>query len=151
MQLFRARGGAARTVDMHDHGLRRRLPKPLQRLDTLAIGANEAGYGDASDRARARTRQQCRPGSMQRRANGNDGADRQQNCQHTPESEFPPHPAAIDDDVGIERHGFVSLRRNQARQCGRAPWWSMVRSKRPQLWQTKEQELMAPGPKAEGI
>ena len=43
-------------------------------------------------------------GRAQRGADGDHGADREQDREDAPEGELAPHPAAIDDGIGIERH-----------------------------------------------
>ena len=42
-------------------------------------------------------------------ADADHGDDREQHGEHAPEGELAPHPAAIDDGIGIERHGLISL------------------------------------------
>ena len=108
VQLLGARGGAARAVDVNDHGRGTRLAQPLQRLHPILVGADEPGDGDARDRAAGLSRQHGGAGHPKRGAQRDDGADRDQDREHAPEGELSPHPATIDDGIGIERHRFIS-------------------------------------------
>ena len=58
------------------------------------------------------------PGACKHGSDDDHGADRQQDREDAPEGELPPHPAAIDDGIGIERHDSELLKENRARQCG---------------------------------
>src|SRR5262249_25837076 len=107
--------GAAGAVDVHDHGAGARFPEPLQRLDPLLIAADKARDRDAGDRAAGRARQHAGAGSAQRGADRDHGADGDEHGQHAPEGELAPHPATIDDGIGIERHGLISSERSGAR------------------------------------
>ena len=136
VELLRARRRAARTVDVHDHRL---------------------GLRDFASRSNASTR--CRslrikpvivtramaplltpvstpvPGARNADADSDHGDDREQHGEDSPHREFAPHPAAIDNGIGIERHDLVSL---DDRAATLPPAVIMVngRSNQSQLWQT---------------
>src|SRR5262249_17353194 len=61
----------------------------------------------------------------QRRRAGNSDHD-QRNSGDPPEAEFPPHAAAVDDEIGIKRHGRYSLLRCPGRTCGFAGAWKIT-------------------------
>src|SRR5207253_2528785 len=117
---------------------------PLQRLHALLIAADEAGDGHACDRAGGARRQDTIALPAQAHTHRDDGADRQKDREYAPEGELAPHAAAVDDDIGVERHGFVSVRawlqrRNRKATLApvRAPVnGAMARRNRSQLWQT---------------
>src|SRR5215510_10914197 len=109
VQLLGARRGAAGGIDVHDHGPRARFPQPLQRLDPLQIGADEAGDGDARDRSPRPPDQHVGAGRAQRGPYRDHRADGDDDRADAPEGELAPHAAAIDDRIGIERHGSPPL------------------------------------------
>ena len=82
-----------------------RLPEPLERLHAFLIAADQAGDGDARNRAARLPGQHAGARHAQRSAHRNDGADDDEDREDAPEGELAPHPAAIDDGIGIERHG----------------------------------------------
>jgi hypothetical protein len=121
MQLLGARGGAAGRVDMHDHGARaRRAAKTIEGLDTVVVGAEKTLDGDPRDVAAAAG--QLGAGSQQRRT-GYRHDDGEQDGKNPPERELAPHSPAVDDDVGIERHGRAPSTTpgtdDSSRQCRR--------------------------------
>src|SRR5262249_44171732 len=93
------------------------------------------GECDTRDRALGRSRQYPAAGRAQRDAARDHSDDRQQHGEDTPHGEFPPHPASIDNGVGIERHESAPSM-NQAATL--APPATLVhgRIKQTQLWQT---------------
>jgi hypothetical protein len=105
MQLLGTGGGAAGAVDVHDHGTGARLPKSLERLHAFLVATDQAGDGDAGNRSARLSGQHVGPRHAQRSAHGNDGADDDEDGEDAPEGELAPHPATIDDGIGIERHG----------------------------------------------
>ena len=106
VKLLRAGGGAAGAVDVHDDGLGARLGQPRERLDPLAVVADEAGDLDAGDVAGFRQQAVARHQQQGEAAHGQEDDQRGENA---PEGQFAPQPAAIDDGIGIERHGVRSF------------------------------------------
>ena len=88
--------------------LRARAAEPVERLDPLLIAADEAGDADAGDRRAGPAGQDAQAARAKRSAGRQHGADRKQCRAGAPEGQLAPHPAAIDDVIGIERHGRTS-------------------------------------------
>src|SRR5580700_1355546 len=109
VKLLGAGGGAAGAVDMDDDGARqRRAGEPVERLHPIAIAADQTFDGDAGDiRAHAGEARAIAAQSRHARDGEHDHAD----GDDAPERKLPTHAAAVDDQVGIKRHG-------------RAPYWS---------------------------
>ena len=84
------------------------LAEPFERLDALLIAADQPGDRDARDRAAEAA--PVRPPCARHRGDRADGGDDDEHRQHTPERQFAPHAAAIDDLVRIERHRATWLR-----------------------------------------
>src|ERR1700733_8420871 len=105
-QLLGAGGGAARTVNMDDDGARQRgFSKLVERLDPLLIAANQARY--RHPRYIGSDAEYPGPPARQNHGAGN-GENNHRDGEHAPEGELAPHAAAVDDQVGIERHGLAS-------------------------------------------
>jgi hypothetical protein len=96
---------------MHDHRADMRLGQTLKRLDAVLVAADQPLYFDAGDISAIRQQpaagHKCCGKTDQRDERDQQGAD-------TPEGEFAPHTAAIDDSIGIERHGSRSFKMRQA-------------------------------------
>ncbi len=87
---------------MQDHRFRRRRAgEPVEQAHPLFVVANEAGDGDARDVGTAHQLAPAhrRRGRADREHDHGDGDD-------APEGELAPHAAAVDDQVGIKRHGL---------------------------------------------
>ena len=91
---------------MQDHGTRARAAETLERRDAILVTADQALHGDAGDIVAAR--QQPAAGH-QRDACANQRDEHDQQRADAPEGELAPHAAAIDDGIGIERHGSALL------------------------------------------
>ena len=89
---------------MYDHGTRARAPKPGERLYAILIAADQALNLDAGDIG-ARRHKSAPRNEHQCCANDRKHGDHQRT--DTPKRKLAPHTAAIDDDIGIERHGFA--------------------------------------------
>ena len=92
---------------MNDHGPRRaRLGQLVKLLYPLLVVADQALDGDARDIGVGADKSGAiadQPGGADHRKHDHhDG-------KHAPERQFAPHPAAIDDQIGIERHAQVPL------------------------------------------
>src|SRR4029077_16332242 len=103
VKLLGAGGGAAGAVDMDDDGARqRRASEPVDRLHPVTIAADQALDGDAGDIGPHAG--EARAIAAQRRHAG-DGEHDDADGDDAPERELPAHTAAVDDQVGIKRHG----------------------------------------------
>jgi hypothetical protein len=107
-------------------------PGLLERLDPLLVVADQAGHLDPGDVVPARGEHVAAPRG---RGERNHRADRDQHGDDAPERELAPHAAAIDDQVGIERH-LESPARMRRKWRPRMSW-SRARKKAPQLWRMK--------------
>src|SRR5579864_8476240 len=109
VKLLGAGGGAAGAVDMDDDGARqRRAGEPVERLHPVTVAADQALDGDAGDVGP----HAGEAGAIAaNRRHAGDGEHDHADGDDAPERELPAHPAAVDDQVGIKRHG-------------RAPCWS---------------------------
>ena len=80
--------------------------EPVERLGALLVGADQAFDLDARDRAAGASASPVRPvGQEHAAAHHRDDGD--EHREHAPERQLAPHPAAIDDMIGIERHGLI--------------------------------------------
>ncbi len=102
VELLRAGGGAAGAVNMEDNRLGVRFGQPPQRFDPVAVVADQAGDLDAGDIAAAGEQA---PARHQQQGQAADGEQNDHRGGDAPEGQFTPQPAAIDDGIGIERHG----------------------------------------------
>ena len=83
------------------------LRQPLERLDALAVAADQAFDVDPGDRpAGAAGERAAMAGEHDARADHGDDGD--EHRHDAPERQLAPHAAAIDDEIGIERHGVIS-------------------------------------------
>src|SRR6185437_5877653 len=126
--------GPAGAVDMDDNGAHiARLREPRERLDPVAVVADQPGDVDAGDLPAADLGEAVTP---ERPGHRDDRHDRHRDRGDAPERELAPHAAAIDDEIGIERHGGPQLPGSDSRgKCRAKKSGSMARSNAPQLWQ----------------
>src|SRR6185295_5226626 len=96
----------------------------------VLVAEDDAADGDPRDLRAAGPGEATGPESNRRHDNRH---DRNKDGENPPEGELAPHPAAIDDMVGIERHGEPHDSRAIAR---RRIWGSMTRSNKTQLWRS---------------
>ncbi len=89
---------------MDNHRARTRSAKPFKRLDPVLIAADEALNLDA--RNVSTRRHQAAARNKKKRA-ATDRDQRHHDSSYSPECELAPHAAAINDGIGIERHGFA--------------------------------------------
>ena len=89
----------------NDRARQARARQPVKLLCTILVAADQARDSQPRDvRAHA---ERISAVARQRRRAGN--ADHHQgNSRHPPEAKLPSHAAAVDDEIGIKRHGFFS-------------------------------------------
>src|SRR5215469_9828461 len=106
-QLLRTGGGTPGTVDVDDDSANHAGPcQPIELLGAVLVAADQAREGQARDIG---TDAKTIIAAASQRGHAGDAEHDQDDRCDPPEAELPPHAAAIDDEIGIKRHGSYSL------------------------------------------
>src|SRR4029077_17118482 len=130
-----------RAVDPDDDRPGARLRELLERVDAILIVTDEPGDLDSRDVIPACGQHLAAPDCRGKRHHGR---NRHQNGDNAPERELAPHAAAVDDQVGIERH-VENLPQTCAGHWLPRPSWSMAGSWRGAAGVVNEMEMRVPG------
>src|SRR6516165_11977374 len=103
-QLLRTGRGAARAVNVDDNRTRQVRPRqPIKLFGAILVAADQARNGQAGDIGAYAQTIFAVAGQCGRAGNAEHDQD---DRRDPPEGELPPHATAINDEIGIKRHGF---------------------------------------------